>query len=183
MKFNGRGRRANGKTQRYGRWRESRRTPTRGKVQDTRASPNSLETHLVRKWGDNEHQRAVGPRIYNTNYEYSYWYYCATNMKILKWKYQYYKMKIPILKFLCHLFIVILLLFFQFFVVVAAVVIIIIISSSSSSNNNNNSSSSSSVCTRIITIPHQETKIITEKRKVNQQALIIRKKQCNAEEL
>jgi len=27
------------------------------------ASPNSLEAHLVREWGDIGHQRAVGPRI------------------------------------------------------------------------------------------------------------------------
>jgi len=30
---------------------EGRWTPTRTKAQDTRASLNSLETHLVRKWG------------------------------------------------------------------------------------------------------------------------------------
>jgi len=38
------------KTSRYGRRREIRWTPTRTKGQDTRASPNSLDTHLVRKW-------------------------------------------------------------------------------------------------------------------------------------
>src|SRR6218665_502622 len=48
MKFNGRLRRVDGKTPRYGRQREKRCTPTRAKAQDTRASPNSLETHLVR---------------------------------------------------------------------------------------------------------------------------------------
>ena len=42
VKFNGRGRRANGRTRRYGRRRERRWTPTRTKAQDTRASPNSL---------------------------------------------------------------------------------------------------------------------------------------------
>jgi len=47
MKFNSRWRKGNGKTPRYGRRRERRWTPTR----DTRASPNCLETHLVRKWG------------------------------------------------------------------------------------------------------------------------------------
>ena len=35
-------------------------------AQDTRAIPNSLEIHLVRKWLDIGHQRAVGPRIYYT---------------------------------------------------------------------------------------------------------------------
>ena len=34
---------------RYGRQREWRWTPTRAKAQDTRANPNSWETHLVRK--------------------------------------------------------------------------------------------------------------------------------------
>jgi len=33
--------------------------PTRAKTQDTRASPNSLGTHLVRKWRDIEHLRAL----------------------------------------------------------------------------------------------------------------------------
>src|SRR6218665_4217185 len=37
------------KTPRCGRRRERCWTPTRAKAQDTRASPNSLETHLVRK--------------------------------------------------------------------------------------------------------------------------------------
>src|SRR6218665_1621055 len=46
MKSNGRGR-VNGKTPRYGRRRERRWTPTRAKAQDI--SPNSLETHPVRK--------------------------------------------------------------------------------------------------------------------------------------
>jgi len=32
-------------------------------TQGTRASPNSLETHLVRKWEDIGHQWAVGPGI------------------------------------------------------------------------------------------------------------------------
>ena len=45
----------NGKTPRYGRWRERWWTPTRAKAQDTRASPNGLETHLFRKWGDVGH--------------------------------------------------------------------------------------------------------------------------------
>ena len=49
MKFNDRRRRENGKTLRYGRRRQRRWTPTWAKAQDTRASPNSLETHLVRK--------------------------------------------------------------------------------------------------------------------------------------
>ena len=49
MKSNGRWSRANRKTQKYG--RERRWTPILAKAQDTRASPNSLETHLVRKWG------------------------------------------------------------------------------------------------------------------------------------
>jgi len=48
IKFNGRWRRVNGKTPRYGSEgeRKERWTPTRTKAQDTRPSPNSLETHL-----------------------------------------------------------------------------------------------------------------------------------------
>ena len=41
--------------------RERRWTPTRAKAQDTRASPNSLETHLVRKWEDIGHIRVLRP--------------------------------------------------------------------------------------------------------------------------
>ena len=37
------------KTPRYGRLKERQCTPTRAKAQDTRASPNNLETHLMRK--------------------------------------------------------------------------------------------------------------------------------------
>jgi len=35
---------------------------------NTGGSPGyqSLKTHLVRKWGDIGHQRAMGPRTYNT---------------------------------------------------------------------------------------------------------------------
>ena len=40
---------------------EKRLTPTWVKDQDTRASPNSLETHLVRKWGDIGHLRSLIP--------------------------------------------------------------------------------------------------------------------------
>jgi len=47
------------KTQRYGRRRERRWTPTRAKVQDNRATSDSLETHVVRKWGDNGHLQAL----------------------------------------------------------------------------------------------------------------------------
>jgi len=63
MKFNGRWRtqESEWKTPRCGRWRERWWTPTRAKTQDTRASPNSLETHLVRKWGDIGHLRALSP--------------------------------------------------------------------------------------------------------------------------
>ena len=53
MKSNGRWRRVNGETPRYG--RERGWTPKWAKTQDTRASPNSLETHLVRKWRDIGH--------------------------------------------------------------------------------------------------------------------------------
>src|SRR6218665_3675246 len=49
------------KTSRYGRRREGRWTPTRAKAQDTRASPYSLETHLVRKRGDIGHLWALSP--------------------------------------------------------------------------------------------------------------------------
>ena len=56
--------RVNGNTPSYGRRKEKRRwTPTWVVAQDTWASPNSLETHLVRKWGDIGHQQAVGKRI------------------------------------------------------------------------------------------------------------------------
>ena len=53
MKSNSRWQRVNGKTPRYGRWREKGNiwTPTRAVTQVTRASPNSLETHQVRKGG------------------------------------------------------------------------------------------------------------------------------------
>ena len=40
--------------------------PTRAKVHDTRVSPNSLGTYLVRKLGDIGRQRAVGSRMCNT---------------------------------------------------------------------------------------------------------------------
>ena len=50
-------------TPRYGRRRERRWTPTQAVTQDTWDSPNSLENHLVRQWGDIGHQRTVGPRI------------------------------------------------------------------------------------------------------------------------
>ena len=38
--------------------------PTRVEDQDTWASSNSLETHLVRKWGDIGQQLAQGYTIY-----------------------------------------------------------------------------------------------------------------------
>src|SRR6218665_980993 len=47
----------------YGRRREGRWTPIRAKTQDTRANPNSWETHLVRKrWGIGL-LRALNPRM------------------------------------------------------------------------------------------------------------------------
>ena len=47
----------------YGKRREGRWTPIRAKAQDTRANPNSWETHLVRKrWGIGL-LRALSPRI------------------------------------------------------------------------------------------------------------------------
>ena len=49
MKSHGMWRRVNGKTPRYGMRKE--RWWTLAKAQDTRASPNSLENHLMRKWG------------------------------------------------------------------------------------------------------------------------------------
>ena len=58
MKSNGRWRRVNWKTPRCGRRMERRWTPTRAK---NKASPNSLETHLVKKWGDIGHLRALSP--------------------------------------------------------------------------------------------------------------------------
>src|SRR6218665_2525686 len=47
----------------YGRRREGRWTPIRAKAQDTRANPNSWETHLVRKRWDIGLLRAFSPRI------------------------------------------------------------------------------------------------------------------------
>src|SRR6218665_889164 len=47
----------------YGRRREGRWTPIRAKAQDTRANPNSWETHLVRKRWDIELLRALSPGI------------------------------------------------------------------------------------------------------------------------
>src|SRR6218665_904727 len=47
----------------YGRRREGRWTPIRAKAQDTRANPNSSETHLVRKRWDIGLLRALNPRI------------------------------------------------------------------------------------------------------------------------
>src|SRR6218665_1719900 len=47
----------------YGRRREGRWTPIRAKAQDTRANPNSWETHLVRKRWDIGLPRALSPRI------------------------------------------------------------------------------------------------------------------------
>src|SRR6218665_603012 len=47
----------------YGRRREGRWTPIRAKAQDTRANPNSWETHLVRKSWDIGLLRALSLRI------------------------------------------------------------------------------------------------------------------------
>src|SRR6218665_2001694 len=47
----------------YGKQREMRWTPIRAKAQDTRANPNSLETHLVRKRWDIGLLRALSPRL------------------------------------------------------------------------------------------------------------------------
>src|SRR6218665_2102980 len=47
----------------YGRRREGRWTPIRAKAQDTRANPNSSETHLGRKRWDIGLLRALNPRI------------------------------------------------------------------------------------------------------------------------
>ena len=49
----------------YGRRRERRWTPIRAKAQDTRANPNSWETHLVRKRWDIGLLRALSPRNYD----------------------------------------------------------------------------------------------------------------------
>ena len=59
---------SNGRQQRmentkYGRRREGRWTPIWAKAQDTRANPNSWETHLVRKKWDIGLLRAVSPRF------------------------------------------------------------------------------------------------------------------------
>src|SRR6218665_3062737 len=47
----------------YGKRREGRWTPIRAKAQDTRANPNSWETHLVRKRWDIGLLRALRLRI------------------------------------------------------------------------------------------------------------------------
>src|SRR6218665_41940 len=47
----------------YGRRREGRWTPIRAKAQETRANPNSSETHLVRKRWDIRILRALNARI------------------------------------------------------------------------------------------------------------------------
>src|SRR6218665_530683 len=47
----------------YGKRREGRWTPIRAKAQDTRANPNSWETHLVRKRCDIGLLRALSPRF------------------------------------------------------------------------------------------------------------------------
>src|SRR6218665_510699 len=47
----------------YGKRREGRWTPIRAKAQDTRANPNSWETHLVRKRWDIGLLWALSPRI------------------------------------------------------------------------------------------------------------------------
>jgi len=39
---------------------------TKTVAHDSRASPDSLETHIMRKWGDIGHPSAVGQRICNT---------------------------------------------------------------------------------------------------------------------
>jgi len=63
MKSNGMWR-VNGKTPKFERRKGKRRwTPIQTVAQDTWASLNNLETHIVRKWGDIGHQRAVDPRI------------------------------------------------------------------------------------------------------------------------
>src|SRR6218665_2202695 len=51
----------------YGRRREGRWTPIRAKAQDTRANPNSWETHLVRKSWDIGLLRALSPGIMMMN--------------------------------------------------------------------------------------------------------------------
>src|SRR6218665_218435 len=51
------------KNNKYGRRREGRWTPIRVKAQDTRANPNSWETHLVRKRWDIVLLRALNPKI------------------------------------------------------------------------------------------------------------------------
>ena len=54
------------KIPRYGRRREMRWTPTTGHTGGSpgyQSQPNSLETHPVRKWGDNGRQRALSPWI------------------------------------------------------------------------------------------------------------------------
>src|SRR6218665_3247798 len=47
----------------YGKRKEGRWTPIRAKAQDTRANPNSWETHIVRKRWDIGLLRALSPRI------------------------------------------------------------------------------------------------------------------------
>src|SRR6218665_2351525 len=67
----------------YGKRREGRWTPIRAKAQDTRANPNSWETHLLRKRWDIGLLRALGLRIMmmmmmmmnvNTMKDYTTWH-------------------------------------------------------------------------------------------------------------
>src|SRR6218665_1229622 len=58
--------RANGNTK-YGKRREGRWTPIRPKARDTRANPNSWETHLVRKRWDIGLLQALSLRIMMMN--------------------------------------------------------------------------------------------------------------------
>ena len=49
----------------YGKRREGRWTPIRAKAQDTRANPNSWETHLVRKRWDTGLLWVIEPKDYD----------------------------------------------------------------------------------------------------------------------
>ena len=54
----------------YGRRREGRWTPIRAKAQDTRANPNSWETHLVRKrWDIGLLYRGVEPKDFDDDHD------------------------------------------------------------------------------------------------------------------
>src|SRR6218665_1763506 len=73
----------------YGKRREGGWTRIRAKAQDTRANPNSWETHLVRKRWDIGLLRALSPRIMMMIYVYIYTYKIICNIYMYIYTYIY----------------------------------------------------------------------------------------------